>query len=749
MIHRISVALPLPLDQLFSYSVPERLTDRAKPGYRAVVPFGNRTLTGIIVDGKCNDIPEEDLREINDLPDDKPILPGDILELTRWVSQYYFCSWGEVLKAALPAGFLQTATLNLLRESVTPAKSTSVGKLIMYAEEREKKAPKQAEILRVLASDPEKQWITAELLKRTGAGRQSLLKLVEAGILDRNKVRIKRYPTLDLLTPQDNEPLPVPNTDQQKAISTIAASIKEGSSRTFLLYGVTGSGKTLVYQKTIEQVLDSGGTALVLIPEISLTPQIVSRFRAQFGNRIALQHSAMSIGERADVWQGIRASEFSIVIGARSAVFAPLDNLRLIIVDEEGDASFKQNEPNPRYHARDIALVRAKMAGATTVLGSATPSMESFNNAMQKRFALLELPERIDKVPPPVIHFVPPARRRNKIIGEILEKSLTERLLTGEQVILLHNRRGFFTYVFCPKCGYVCTCKNCEITLTYHKKEHKLRCHICGYKISPPGKCPECEKPLQYAGTGTQRIEEELEKLVDPEKIVRLDLDTTGQKGSHHRILKSFANEEKAILLGTKMVARGHDYPRVTLVGVASADIELAFPDFRSDERAFVLLLQAAGRAGRSAGDSRPGEVLIQTWMPDHPVLEMVKTGDYQVFYDYESNLRRNLKYPPWGWMILFVFSSIKQDKALDAAGEFIQRARRHFKEGDWMGPAPAFRPRLKNQYRYQVILKTAVKSRSIHSTQRQKIKTLIEDTRRSLPTRVQMIVDVDPIQLM
>lgn len=815
----IQVAIPLPIDQLFVYRSPAKLEERSRPGCRAVVPLGNRIVTGVIV-GKSSEPPlKGQLREVIDLPDDEPLLSAELLDLTHWIKEYYFCSWGEAIKAALPAGSLQTGQrriklvdgkdskytpaneierqiytillrggsdtpgsltnkygipdvlTHLMRmeksylvkiEECSPGGGISVLKqmriklgdnltatdLLTEAKKRESRSPAQARILKIVGEHSDGLAIPA-LLERSGATRAALGTLVTAGLLKSEKTEIKRYPTLEALTVKDNSPLPTLNTDQQRAIAEIAMSLDQGGYRTFLLYGVTGSGKTLVYQKAIEEVLKMGGTALVLIPEISLTPQIVGRFRAHFGDRIGLQHSAMSAGERADVWRGIRCGEFPIVIGARSAVFAPLKNLRLIVVDEEGDSSFKQNEPNPRYHARDVALVRAKMSGATAILGSATPSVESYYNAQKGRYNLLELPQRVENIPPPIIRFTATSKKKKKILGEELESAILERINAGEQVILLHNRRGFFTYVYCYHCGYVCRCKHCAITLTFHKTDSTLRCHLCGYSTTPQKECPECRGSLQYSGSGTQRLEDELVSIIPEEKIVRLDSDTTSRKRSHHRILKSFADKDYSVLLGTKMVARGHDYPSVTLVGAISTDAELLFPDFRSDERTFSLLLQAAGRAGRSAENGKRGEVLVQTWTPEHPVLQLLLAGDYRTFYEREIKLREGLHFPPYGWMVLFCFSSTNQERAEKYAKRFCQLANQKIRSGVWLGPNPAFRFRIKDLYRYQVLLKAHTSYRTLRSKLRLELKELITGCRAELPPSVHLTVDVDPIQIL
>lgn len=817
---RISVALALPVDKTFSYVIPAEMESRSRPGCRAIVPFGRQIVTGIIVDDATSEVPRSPLREVFDLPDSEPLLTSDLLELTYWISRYYICSWGEALKAALPAGHMQSGVrvakaskgltlfssklskcerhvLRILQEKGGQSLSTLVRKyripnalkalqqleefglvtieeilprggisvlwqerislerdvkaadLIQKAVELDKRAPRQAQILSTIAKQPDRDWPVSELLRVAGAPRSALTALLAAGLLQSEKVQSKRYPTLEALTLRDRLDLPEPNDEQTNAIAEIKESLGRHEARTFLLYGVTGSGKTLVYQKVIEEVLAQGGTALVLVPEISLTPQMVSRFRARFGDRIALQHSAMSCGERTDVWRGIRNGDFPIVIGARSAVFAPLQNLRLIVVDEEGDSSFKQNEPNPRYNARDVALVRARQSGTVVILGSATPSIETFYNATAKRFTLLELSKRVDDLEPPTIRFVSPSKARGKIIGAELGQAVVGRIQQGEQVILLQNRRGFFTYIICAGCGAVCRCRHCEITLTYHKRENSLRCHICGYQTAPPQSCPECNGSLRYSGAGTQRVEDELAQLIPKEKIARLDLDTTRRKGSHHRILQSFARENQAILLGTKMVAKGHDYPRVTLVGIVSADTELAFPDFRCDERSFGLMLQAAGRAGRASNGVQLAEVLIQTFAEDHPVLKLVAAGDYRAFYAREIELRRSLNYPPWGWMILFLFLSKTEDDARAWATKFILEAKRRFRVAEWMGPTPAFRSRLKDRYRFQVVMKAERQFRSTQSKIHSQLREMIMEFGGKLPRSVHMVVDVDPIQLL
>jgi len=749
----IQVALPVPVDRTFTYRIPDAGSPSAQPGCRAVVPFGRQLQVGIIVDAPPENLGSAQIRSVHDLPDAEPVLLPEIMELCRWISLYYYCSWGEALKAALPAGHLSPGRGIPLRwqEVITIGDGVNAARLKERAEEIGRRAPQQARILNFVSLHP-RQWASTELLASTGANRSALKALLQDGLLKSQRIRMKRYPSIEAISVQDEAPLPPPNRDQEAALQAISASLKSGDPKTFLLYGVTGSGKTLVYQRAIEAALELGGSALVLVPEIALTPQMVGRFRSHFGDRVGLQHSAMSAGERRDVWEGIRAGEFPVVLGPRSAVFAPLRNLKLVVVDEEGDSSFKQNEPNPRYHARDVALVRAKMAFACAILGSATPSLESFFNAQSGRSTLLELPQRVDGIPAPSLQLASPPRSPGKTIGLELERAILSRLQRDEQVILLQNRRGFHTYIFCPKCGHIQRCRHCEITLTLHQPKSKpeLRCHFCGYREAPAAECPQCGKSLRLTGAGTQRVEDELSQMMPPGRIVRLDLDTTGRKGSHHRILKGFADGEYAVMVGTKMVARGHDFPRVTLVGVVSADAELTFPDFRCDERAFAQLLQVAGRAGRSAQGGSPGEVIIQTWIPGHPILKLVKEGDYRAFYDREIALRKPLGYPPPGWMILLAFSSRKEEKALKSAQAFIKLIDQADLKGvQALGPTAAYRPRLKDKYRFQVILKAPRGARSLDSPLNKKLREAIGRFRAEVPSSVHFVVDVDPIQLL
>lgn len=748
---RIQVSLPIPLDKTFMYRVPAEKLEYALPGCRAIVPFGNRAVTGIIVEDPTANQMVEHVKDVLELPDSEPLLTDDLISLTRWIADYYFCSWGEALKAALPAGKLQNLQKTRIQEIFFPAATSTPDDLNKKISELQKKAPAQAKILEYFLSHPGKA-PGSVILRETGASKSALNALLVRGILRQENIPMQRFTSLEAVSQRDSAPLPEPNEDQKAAILRITEDIVQGSGSVFLLYGVTGSGKTLVYQKIMRCALETGGTALVLIPEISLTPQLLGRFYALFGDRIAVQHSALSERERTAYWRGIRAGEFSIVIGARSAVFSPLKNLKLIIIDEEGDPSYKQTEPNPRYNARDVALMRARACKATVVLGGATPSIETFYNALQGKFIRLDLPKRVDGVPAPRIRIVPPPFDRKKALGKDLVRALQQRFNAGEQAILLQNRRGYYTAALCPKCGYLCKCRHCEVNLTHHKRgsqKEELRCHICGYKTSALINCPECDAALRYIGSGTQRVEEELAQILPEAKILRLDFDNTRERGSHHRILKAFAGEEFSVLLGTKMVARGHDFPGVSLVGVVSADSELIFPDFRSDERAFVLLSQAAGRSGRKASAHSPGEVIIQTWLPEHPVLKLVQEQRYQDFFRREINLRRNLRYPPCGWLILFTFSSKQAEKARSAAQTFLMKAKSGLREVDWLGPTSCFRARVKDRFRYQILMKAPLSARSTRSEYRKRLKSLLAEYRANLPSQVHFIVDVDPLQML
>lgn len=570
------------------------------------------------------------------------------------------------------------------------------------------------------------------------------------------------------------------NNYQQNALGKIINKVQQSIFHTFLLYGVTGSGKTQVYIKAITETIKRGKSAIVLVPEISLTPQIVRRFKFHLGDNVAVVHSRMSIGERQDAWRIAWEGKISVVIGPRSAVFAPLKNLGLIVVDEEHEASYKQFDQTPRYHARDAAIMRASYCNAVVVLGSATPSVESFTNALSNKYTLLELPERVDNAKLPDIHLVDMIEERGRrlqkhrdqrkdelkkdpikakfkkrkfevgSISDILREKIEDRLKKKEGIILLQNRRGFSPFVECPNCGYVEMCDNCTISLTYHGTTKLLRCHYCGSVKKGTIFCPKCQSlDIQYRGFGTQRVEEELKKLFPGTKLLRMDLDTTSTRGAHDRILKIFSDGEADILLGTQMVAKGLDFSRVTLVGVISADTQMLLPDFRSAERTFQLLTQVAGRAGRS---NLAGEVIIQTFQPKHQSLQHVLKHEFKSFYENEITYRKELNYPPFSRLILIEFKSTKEKDVVRHSSKFAELLKTYAKHFIILGPAAAALTKLRGQYRWHIIVKSLKTvdpaGKFVHKAIRQAIQDYHKSTIGKTKS-VKMIIDVDPVGMM
>jgi primosomal protein N' (replication factor Y) len=621
-----------------------------------------------------------------------------------------------------------------------------------------------AALLRLHAEHPD-DFPAAEALKRSGATSKALQALASQGVVAMARHEVRRgeeYGT------EDRTLGIVLNADQRSVRDAVTGTM--GSGGTFLLHGVTGSGKTQVYIECIKHAHAAGRSAIVLVPEISLTPQIVRRFRSHFGDRVAVVHSRMSGSERREIWQRAQRGEYQIIIGPRSAVFAPVRALGLIVVDEEHEASYKQFDSTPRYHARDVAVMRGALESAVVLLGSATPSVESYQNARTGKYTLLELPRRIDEVPMPAIAVVDMTGERKKAyaalkeslppegrgalkkfqqpgISPLLRVKIQDRLDRKEGVILLQNRRGYAPFVECPDCGYTETCDNCNVTLTYHLTQKHLRCHYCGLVRKPSLLCPECGGAgSTLRGIGTQRVEEDLATLFPRARILRMDLDTTTGKGSHERILRKFGEREADILLGTQMVAKGLDFPHVTLVGVISADTQMLLPDFRSAERTFQLLTQVAGRAGRS---DLLGEVIIQTHQPDHYALAHVLDHNYRTFFEEEVEQRRGLSYPPFSRLVLVETKGPDEEKVRKAAERFASLLRRGGSETIVLGPAPAVLAKIKNQYRWHTIIKSDRQRDPAGHAVHALLQKVRSDYDRKAPSDVRLVIDVDPGGLM
>ena len=631
------------------------------------------------------------------------------------------------------------------------------------------KGKNQQKLLARIGELSDEPYPVRSLLKETGASLSSLSTLIKKNIVslvEREVDRTVEFSPDDSTTAVSSLQL---THHQSHALEEIATAIEANHSKTFLLYGITGSGKTQVYIEAISKVLAQGKTAIVLVPEISLTPQIVRRFRMHFGNDVAVMHSRMSEGERYDAWRFSRQGKYRIVIGPRSAIFAPLANLGLIVVDEEHESSYKQFDTAPRYNARDVAIMRGHLANAVVVLGSATPSIESFYNAETKKYSLLELPERIDDAVLPSITIVNMSdehtrrfaamKEEAKTIGKkafeggfhsiskLLENKIRDRLQKKEGIILLQNRRGFAPFIECVECGHVERCEQCDVTMTYHLVKKHLRCHYCGSVKPVPTVCAKCKgMKLRLQGFGTQRVEQDVAALFPQAKVLRMDLDTTTRKGAHDALLQQFGRGDADILLGTQMVAKGLDFPRVTLVGVISADTQMLLPDFRSAERTFQLLTQVAGRAGRSA---LKGEVFIQSYQTDHYSLKHVLTHDYRGFYKEELRYRQSATYTPFARLVLIEFKGTDEKNVGHSAEKFSEALRQLIPQAVILGPVPAVISKIKNSYRWQIIVKALKTKDPGGALVRSAVTRVVQQSSSSNRNDVKIFVDVDPQGIM
>ena len=541
------------------------------------------------------------------------------------------------------------------------------------------------------------------------------------------------------------QPLPLTN-DQQTVIKPILDTIENNLHEVFLLYGVTGSGKTEIYLQSIQEVIEKGQEAIVLVPEIALTPQMVNRFKGRFGNLVAVLHSGLSAGEKYDEWRKIQRNEVSVVVGARSAIFAPFENLGIIIIDEEHETSYKQEEM-PRYHARDVAIKRAKNYNCPVVLGSATPSLESFARAKKGVYRLLTLPSRMNQRALPAVEIIDMREElrdgNRSMFSRKLFEMLKGRIERKEQTVLFLNKRGHSSFVMCRDCGYVMNCPNCDISLTYHRVNEQMKCHYCSFEAPVPKSCPECNSEyIRYFGTGTQKVEDELGKILPEARIIRMDVDTTGRKGSHERLLKDFQDGKADILLGTQMIAKGLDFPNITLVGVLSADTMLHLPDFRSSEKTFQLLTQVSGRAGRH---ELPGEVIIQTYTPEHYSIELAGTQDFDRFYQREMMARKTHSYPPFYYLSLITVSHEELITVISATEKITAFVRsRISNHAVVLGPSASPIPRINNRYRYQCLIKYK-REPELFPT----LKTILDQYQPNAKSGLLVSIDVNPFILM
>lgn len=674
------------IDRVFDYSVPDCFLDRIKLGIRVKVPFGKMELEGFVVEVK--DSSDIEVKDILDVIDDEAILNSELLELGKKMQEDTLSTLISCYQIMLPKA-LKAKSGQVINKKFDTYYYLNKD-IVCYG----KLSTSQEKIINLCM---EKEYVLRKEL--VDISLSSLNTLIKKNILLEKKLEHYRLSYNEKIEPKKEL-----TNDQKLVVDVVLANT---GYFPYLLFGVTGSGKTEVYMELIEDALNKGKTSIVLVPEISLTPQMVLRFQKRFGDNIAAIHSALSDGEKYDEWRRIVKGEAKIVIGARSAIFAPLNNIGMIIIDEEHSDSYKQDDSNPRYNAKDIALVRGKYHNCPVIMGSATPSLEVFARAKKGVFKLLELPNRINGKSLPHINIIDMNEVISKTKGHfspVLLDAISTRLLKNEQIILLLNRRGYSSFVTCKNCGYTFKCPNCDITLTYHKSSRTLRCHYCGYGTKVYDTCPEChEKSINDLGVGTEKVEEELNKLFPESRILRMDFDTTSRKGMHEKMIKAFKNHEYDILLGTQIVSKGLDFDNVTLVGVINADTSLNIPDFRSSETTFSLLAQVAGRAGRS---DKEGEVIIQTFNPEHYAIQYTKRHDYLGFYNREMSIRRELKYPPY-YYICYVKISGKDNKYIyEESLKITKLFHNKLTRMIVLGPSPCTIFKLNNIYRYGVILK-------------------------------------------
>ena len=763
MIAKVIVDIPSKsVDFTFDYIIPIRLQSMIQIGMRVIVPFGPRTIQGYVM--KITDQPDSNidikkLKEIKEIQDIKPELTEELIQFTEWYNNYFVTKRISMLEVMLPSAIKAKYTKVFSIEDTNALPETLAGKfdssghyafkaaqqnddltqiapllkqgivsevtLLSQNVNKKKqraicvvegfnydsvlnsleKSKKQYELYAFLL-DEQHRIVLLKEIEAMGYSKSSVDTLIRKGFVEKYDAVVERDPFETRVFEQDvKQHL---TSDQQRAFEAISEKIHAHEQCTYLLHGVTGSGKTEVYLQTIEEVLNLNRQAMMLVPEIALTPQMVLRFKRRFGDEVAVLHSGLSKGERYDEWQKIRDGKARVSVGARSSVFAPFKNLGMIIIDEEHESSYKQ-EDYPRYHARDIAQWRSEYHQCPLILGSATPSLESFARAEKGVYELLSLPNRVNQQALPEVEIVDMREELNSgnrsMFSNQLRDAIQQRLDNQEQIVLFLNRRGYASFMLCRDCGHVPQCPNCDISLTYHKSTDQLKCHYCGHQEVPPNQCPNCESEhIRQMGTGTQRVEELLQEAFQEARIIRMDVDTTSRKGAHEKLLNDFGSGKGDILLGTQMIAKGLDFPNITLVGVLNADTMLNLPDFRASERTYQLLTQVAGRAGRH---EKEGQVLIQTYNPDHYAIKDVQENDYTAFFQKEMNYRKIGKYPPYFFLINFTIAHKEMKKVMEASKHIHKILLQNLTDKALLlGPSPAALSRINNEYRFQILVK-------------------------------------------
>ena len=698
------VAFPIRSFQTFTYSVPKEHASKIHVGSRVYVPFRNKIIQGVVVNIKNTNSFQGPIKKITRLVDNVNIITPSLWKLIKWVSNYYMTPIGKVANSVVPKS-LSTNYKTQLEKYVEARKGINLKKL----NDLKKIAPKQFLVYQALTKNnlPCKVSFFKDLVKNPLQICKALKSKGFVKLFDKEK-------KLDM-----NQSIFEPvfknitfNNDQKSVANNIIDALKTYDFSSFLLHGVTGSGKTEIYIEAVRFCLNQNRTSIILLPEISLTPQIAGRFRAVFGDIVAIWHSKLKHQQRSWTWEKICTEDFKIIIGARSAIFSPLKNIGLIIVDEEQESSFYQDAKEPRYHARDVALMRGSFEKATVIVSSATPSLESYYNFQQKKIAYLSLPKRYGDAKYPKVHIVDMLANQaetgkfDQVISGLLQDKIEEKLSKKEQIILIQNRRGFSPTVKCRECGSLMMCNQCKIALTFHKTKNKLICHFCSFYLKNDYlTCQECKSSLlNFSGTGTQKVEQLISQTFPESKICRLDMDTSKSSLNIASVLKSFSNQEFDILIGTQMVAKGLDFPNATLVGIVNADLGLYIPDFRATEKVFQLIYQASGRSGRS---SKEGEVVIQTYSPNSTVIENAKNLDISKFYEKELFQRKELNYPPYSWLAKVEFIGPNRQKIYSMIDEVNYNLKDKYIGLDILGPAPCFLEKLKNNYRFQLVFKS------------------------------------------
>lgn len=793
----INIAIPGTPRRLFTYILPNHLARELSPGQRCIVPFGRRKVIGYYIES-ADRKPDVPLKAVSAIPDRNSLFNEELFEFLKWMAEYYLANPADVLNAAIPPGLRK-----IKKPAYQPTKNLDTilhrrqvpEPLMKKLAEKGRLSPRDVSLFEktcpglieelVHTGDLKPNWVGAEGIRDEiligyrindaeadddetikgiiSAGPESRLfrkgDILSKGItgyrfdkLLKQNVIIPVYGLPDLfdyVRPRPDVNAIVPNREQTEAIKAITQKFNRFTP--FLLYGITGSGKTLVYCHTARKVLENGQTVLVLVPEIALAGTLLSYFKSFFQDKIALLHSALRSRERVLVWQNIKNGKYKIVIGARSAIFAPLENIGLIIADEEHDESYKQDDPSPRFQARDAAVMRAKMAGIPVVMGSASPSVESFHNALSGRYELLKLTRRPEKADIPIVRLVD-LRKKMPVKGDhfftkTLKSKINESLKAGHQVILYLNRRGFSPRIKCTDCGHTPLCPHCDISLTFHRAGNRLMCHFCGYVDSNYNICAGCGgESFIYLGIGTQKIEDKITDLFGDAKMIRLDSDSAAGRVKAHLILSDFASGKYNILLGTQMVTKGIDFPAVSLVGVLMADIGLDMPDFRASEKLFAKLIQVAGRSGRGIV---PGEVVIQTFNPELELIDDAARQDYDTYYEREILSRQKLQYPPFSHLINFRFSGKKEDTVRKHSHDFKKRLEEKLKDFGLrvqiLGPAPCPLYRLRGLHRRHLFVKTKRILKFIKFLDSWEH----DEPKFSLPSKVRLVIDVDPYDMM